>query len=200
MQIHLNSSASADPAHRPSARAPGDQLSFHIRRRGETVVLGVRGEADAFTLALWRQRVREAADMAADAGGALIVDAGRLGFLSLRTLAALAADSAGYLRDGVRTCLVIDAPRIARLAGADPRTAALPIRSTVVGALTALNLPRRTTGAPMVTGQYRTSWIAPDVPATGHTGPTPHLVAEPAPESAACPPRTGAGTGVPHHR
>ncbi|WP_157105931.1 STAS domain-containing protein [Nocardia sienata] len=130
------------PASPPPARSPGDQLTFRRLRRGDIVVLAVRGEADAFTLSLWRQKVRDAVDRATTGGGALIVDTTRLGFLSLRTLEALAADAAGYRRDGVEICLVTGNQRLARLAGTDPRTASLPIRSTVVAAVTVLR-PRR---------------------------------------------------------
>lgn len=105
--------------------------------------MSARGEADAFTLSLWRQKVREAADAAAAACGALIIDATRLDFLSLRTLAALAEDADTYLRDGIEICLVTMDLRIARLACCDTRTARLPIRSTVVAALTTLQLHKR---------------------------------------------------------
>ncbi|WP_280369585.1 STAS domain-containing protein [Nocardia wallacei] len=125
------------------ARSPEDQLFFRLRRRGDIVVLSVRGEADAYTLALWRQRVREAAETARAAGGALIVDATTLDFMSLRTLAALAEDAAAYHREGVELCLVTTNLRIARLACSDSRTARLTIRSTVVSALTAFELRRR---------------------------------------------------------
>ncbi|MET8799440.1 STAS domain-containing protein [Nocardia sp. NPDC004568] len=145
------------------SRSPGDQLVFRTLRRGDIVVLAVRGEADAFTLPLWRQKVREAVETASAGGGALIVDAGRLGFLSLRTLAALAADAAAYRRDGVQVCLVTGDARLARLAGADSRTASLPIRSTVVAAVTALSRRPETTagGGP---GRFRTPIVTRDEP------------------------------------
>ncbi|WP_280256534.1 STAS domain-containing protein [Nocardia wallacei] len=126
-----------------SARSPEDQLFFRLRRRGDIVVLSVRGEADAYTLPLWRRQVREAAQTARTACGALIVDATTLDFLSLRTLAALAEDAAAYRREGVEICLVTTNLRIARLACSDARTARLAIRSTVVSALTAFELRRR---------------------------------------------------------
>jgi anti-anti-sigma factor len=131
------------------ARSPDDQLAFRIRRRGDIVVASVRGEADAFTLALWRQKVREAVDAAAAACGALIIDATRLDFLSLRTLASLAEDAETYQRDGIEICLVTPDLRLARLAGGDSRTASLFVRSTVVGALTALQLRRQTASSTM---------------------------------------------------
>ncbi|WP_416562456.1 STAS domain-containing protein [Nocardia testacea] len=157
----LGSSAAPPARISPSpSRSPGDQLTFRTLRRGEIAVLAVRGEADAFTLALWRQKVREAADAASTGCGALIVDATRLGFLSLRTVEALAADAAEYRRDGVEICLVTGNARLARLAGADPRTAGLPIRSTVVAAVTTLRQrPESTTGAP---GRFRTPVIVRD--------------------------------------
>ncbi|NUS94828.1 MAG: hypothetical protein HOQ36_20855 [Nocardia sp.] len=149
----------------PARRSPEERLTFRVRRRNDVVVLVVRGEADAFTLPLWRQRIGDAAAAAADVGAALIVDAGRLDFLSLRALAALAEDSAAHLRNGIRICLVIDNIRIARLADTDPRTAGLPIRSTVVGALTTLQLSERTADTVPSVPASRTPWITPDVPA-----------------------------------
>ncbi|MBF6353164.1 hypothetical protein IU449_01125 [Nocardia higoensis] len=126
-----------------SATLPDHRLTFRTRHRDGVVILSVHGQADAFTLSLWRQTVREAADTAAKSGGALIVDAGRLDFLSLRTLGALVEDAARFLRDGVRTCLVTTDLRIARLLAEDPRTALLTVRSTVVSAHTALEAPMR---------------------------------------------------------
>ncbi|MFQ6230784.1 STAS domain-containing protein [Nocardia sp. NPDC002869] len=144
------------------SRSPGDQLTFRTLRRGEIVVLAVRGEADAFTLALWRQKVREAVYTATTGCGALIVDATRLGFLSLRTVEALAVDAEQYRRDGVEVCLVTGDPRIARFAGTDSRTASLPIRSTVVAAVTMLR-PRPETAA-IGPGRFRAPLITRDEP------------------------------------
>ncbi|MGW6332632.1 STAS domain-containing protein [Nocardia rhamnosiphila] len=144
----------------PPSRSPGDQLTFRTLRRGDIVVLAVRGEADAFTLARWRQKVREAADTAITGCGALIVDATRLGFLSLRTLEALAVDAEQYRHDGVEVCLVTGDPRIARFAGTDSRVASLPIRSTVVAAVTMLR-PRPE--APAIgPGRFRAPLITRD--------------------------------------
>ncbi|MGW5381022.1 hypothetical protein [Nocardia sp. NPDC003963] len=165
----MSSSAHARPfphtAGCPARRSPEDRLTFRVQRRGDVILLGVRGEADAFTLPLWRQRVGDAADAAADANAALIIDAARLDFLSLRTLAALAEDSAGHRRNGVRICLVIENARLARLADTDPRTAGLPIRSTVVGALTTLQLAERTANTRPSLPDSRTPWITREEPA-----------------------------------
>ncbi|MGW5751191.1 STAS domain-containing protein [Nocardia rhamnosiphila] len=125
-------------------RLPRDQLSFRIRRRGEIVLLAVRGQADAFTLALWRQQVRAAADTVTASKGALVVDATRLDFLSVRSLAVLSDEAHEYRRDGIEIFLVTAEPAIARIARADTRTALLPVRSTVVSALTAVHLRDRT--------------------------------------------------------
>lgn len=122
----------------PRYRSPAGQLTFHLRCCGDTVVLAVRGEADAYTLPLWRRQVREAAGAAAAAGGALIIDTTRLDFLSLGTLAALAADADDWLRDGVVICLVTWDSRVTRFTSSDPRTERLLVHSTVAGALTAL--------------------------------------------------------------
>lgn len=137
-------SASSTLSSSAPPRSPEDQLVFRIRRRGDIIVVAVRGEADAFTLPLWRQKVREAADAAASACGMLIIDATRLDFLSLRTLVSLAEDADAYLRDGIEICLVTTDLRIARIAGGDTRTARLSIRSTVVSALSAPQLHKQT--------------------------------------------------------
>ncbi|MET8795956.1 STAS domain-containing protein [Nocardia sp. NPDC004568] len=137
-------------AHRPPPsasapwRSPRDQLSFRVRRRGDVVLLAVRGQADAFTLALWRQQVRAAADTVTTSRGALVVDATRLDFLSVRSLAALSEAAREYRRDGIEIFLVTAELAIARIARADTRTARLPVRSTVVSALTAVHLRDRT--------------------------------------------------------
>lgn len=139
--MNLNSSSSpflSVQSATASAMSPDHRLVFRTRHQNNVVVLSVRGQADAFTLPLWRQAVREAADAAAEAGGALIVDAGRLDFCSLRTLGALVEDAGTFLREGVRTCLVTADRRIARLLSDDSRTAPLIVRSTVVSAHTAL--------------------------------------------------------------
>lgn len=134
-------------------------------------MLSVRGQADAFTLPLWRQQVRRAAEAAVGAG--LIIDATRLEFLSLRTLAAVADDAHRYRRDGVQICLVVSDPRIARLAACDPRTAQLPVRSTVVSAMTAIQLNRATSSD----GRRRTDRtprIRPDEPRVVPNGRVHH--------------------------
>jgi anti-anti-sigma factor len=137
-------------AHRPPPsasapwRSPRDQLSFRVRRRGDVVLLAVRGQADAFTLALWRQQVRAAADTVTCSRGALVVDATRLDFLSVRSLAALSDEAQEYRREGIEIFLVTAEPAITRIARADTRTAQLPVRSTVVSALTAVHLRDRT--------------------------------------------------------
>lgn len=125
-------------------RSPCDQLSFRIRRRGDIVLLAARGQADAFTLALWRQQVRAAADTVTGPRGALVVDATRLDFLSVRSLAALSDEAQEYRRGGIEILLVTAEPVLARIARADTRTARLPVCSTVVSALTAVHLRYRT--------------------------------------------------------
>ncbi|MEV3964533.1 STAS domain-containing protein [Nocardia sp. NPDC050193] len=161
-------SISADPPASPG-RSPGDQLVFRIGFRGGVVVLAARGHADAFTLPLWREQVAETAEVAAGGEGALIIDATRLEFLSLRTLAATAEDAYRYRGEGVEVCLVSPDPELARLAAGDTRTAALPVHYTVVSALTAIQLRRRTTP---FTGRrpYRAPEIAPTVPRSGQNG------------------------------
>lgn len=138
--LSAESALSEESATAPTG-SPDQRLAFRIRRRGEVVILSALGQADAFTLSLWRQTVREAADTAAKAGGALVVDVGGIDFLSLRTLGALVEDAGTFFREGVRTCLVTTDRRIARLLAQDPRTAPLIIRSTVAGAHTALGSP-----------------------------------------------------------
>lgn len=157
-------------------RSPDSQLTFRLRLRGDTVVLAVRGEADAFTLPLWRQKVRRTAESIPGAEGALIVDASRLEFLSLRTLAALAADAEYYAHTGVRICLVTGDRRMGRLAARDPRTASLPIRSTVVAALTLLKPSRRGAVSPDNRRRPRTPQITADESGTTGTRP-PHYLA-----------------------
>lgn len=137
------SSSSSFRSTKARYRSPGEQLTFQSRKHGETVVLAARGEADAFTLPLWRRQVREAAGTAAATGGALLVDATRLDFLSLGTLAALAEDADTWLRDGVVICLVTWDSRVPRFAGADTRTERLLVHSTVSAALTALQRSAR---------------------------------------------------------
>ncbi len=169
--MNPNTSSSSFPsAHAASSytRTPEQRLLFRVRRRGEIVVLSVRGQADAYTLALWRQQVGKAVETAAAERGALIVDTTRLEFLSLRTLAALAEDAQHYRRDGVEICLVTPNPRIARLAGADPRIAHLAVCTTVVGALTSLQLRRRTERPPDRPRPYRTPQITREEPETEH--------------------------------
>ncbi|WP_063058751.1 hypothetical protein [Nocardia sienata] len=97
----------------------------------------MRGEADAFTLGLWQRSVREALAVVAP-GGTLVLDASRLDFLSLDTLAAVADMAEACSGDGTTLCLITRNPRIPALASRHPRTAGLPIFSTVVGALAAL--------------------------------------------------------------
>jgi anti-anti-sigma factor len=142
---------------------------FRTGFRGGVVVLAARGHADAFTLPLWREQVGKAAEVAAGGDGALIINATRLEFLSLRTLAATAEDACRYRRAGVEVYLVTPDPEIARLAAGDSRTARLPVRSTLVSALTAIQLRRRTTP---LTGRDpdRAPEIAPDVPRSGQNG------------------------------
>ncbi|MEV0361654.1 STAS domain-containing protein [Nocardia fusca] len=183
------------PASPLPSRSPGDQLTFRTLRRGDIVVLAARGEADAFTLALWRRKVREAADSATTGGGALIIDATRLGFLSLRTLEALAADAADYRRDGVEICLVTGNPRLARLAGTDPRTASLPIRSTVVAAETVLRPPPET-AAPRP-GRFRAPPISGDEPGIDRST---YPAGEITPGDAAGLPDTVIGSAMPRRR
>ncbi|MGI5218109.1 STAS domain-containing protein [Nocardia sp. CA-290969] len=165
MNSHSRFSSSAPSHSAPSGRrSPDQQLAFRLRRRGDIVVLAARGEADAFTLPLWRREVRKAVDAAAAESGALIVDTTRLDFLSLRTLATLAEDAHTYRENGVAICLVAPDPRIARIAAADPRTARLPVRSTVVSALTALHPHRRTARHSTKREPYRTPQITPPEP------------------------------------
>lgn len=173
IRMHMNPNVStapvsSTPAIRRQMRTPDQQLAFRIRRRGDIIVLSARGEADAYTLPLWRQKVREAIEAARAARGALIVDGTRLDFLSLRTLAALAEDAAWCRRDGVEICLVTADPRLARLAGGDPRLAQLIVRSTVVGALTAFELHRRSTPAVVRLPRYRPPQITPEEPDFEH--------------------------------
>lgn len=177
------------------SRSPGDQLTFRIGYRGGVVVLAARGHADAFTLPLWREHVGEAAEMAAGEEGALIIDATRLEFLSLRTLAATAEDACGYRDEGVEVCLVSPEPDIARLAAGDPRTAHLPVRSTVVSALTAFQLRRRATPS---AGRrpHGVPEIAPDVPRSGQNRRVRFRVEGPAPGADEFP-RAGVPTSVP---
>lgn len=148
----------------PGRRSPAQQLAFRLRHRGDIVVLAARGEADAFTLPLWRREVRKAVDVAAAESGTLIVDTTRLDFLSLRTLATLAEDAQTYRENGVEICLVAPNPRIAGFAATDPRTARLPVRSTVVSALTALHPQRRTAPRRTNPQPYRPPQIAPPEP------------------------------------
>lgn len=126
-----------------NSRTPGSRLSFRTRRRGEAVILSAHGEADAYTLPIWRDKVRQVAEDAARTNCAVIIDASRLEFLSLGTVAALAQDARQYRRNGTESCLVTTDLHIACLAASDPRTADLPIRSTVVSALTAIHLRKR---------------------------------------------------------
>ncbi len=169
MNSDINSSSFAS-AHAASSytRSPEQQLLFRVRRRGEIVVLSARGQADAYTLPLWRQEVGKAVETAAAGRGALIVDTTRLEFLSLRTLAALAQDAQRYRGDGVEICLVTPNPRIARLAGDDPRIVHLPVCTTVVGALTSLQLRRQTDLRPARPRPYRTPQITREEPDTEH--------------------------------
>lgn len=162
-----SSFASADAAS-SSTRSPEQQLLFRVRRRGEIVVLSVRGQADAYTLSLWRREVGKAVETAAAGRGALIVDTTRLEFLSLRTLAALAEDAQRYRRDGVEICLVTPNPRIAHLAGGDPRIVHLAVCTTVVGALTSLQLRRQTERRTARPQPYRPPQINREEPDTEH--------------------------------
>lgn len=182
-----------------NSRTPADQLSFRTRRRGEAVIVSARGEADAFTLPLWRDKVREAVEEAARADCAVIIDAGRLDFLSLRTLAALARDARQYRRNGTEICLVTTDLNIARLAAGDPRTADLPVRSTVVSALTAIHLHRRATHATNRPCPHHTPQITPDQRGTPHTRRAHYLAGETVPGHGDLPP-TVTATPLPGHR
>ncbi|WP_280439522.1 STAS domain-containing protein [Nocardia cyriacigeorgica] len=148
---------------------PKDRLVCCRRRRGRSIVLSMRGEADAFTLPVWRQEIIEAADEARAKGGGLIVDTTRLNFLSWRTLATLAEDAQRYGREGVPVCLVSTSSTVFRLASVDPRVARLPIHSTVVSALTRLELARRGSVAPRARHQ-QTRLPVTDQSPTGHEG------------------------------
>lgn len=181
------------------SRSPDAQLIFRIRRRGDIVVASARGEADAFTLALWRQKVREAVDAAAAACGALIIDATRLDFLSLRTLASLAEDADVYLRDGIEICLVTTDLRLARLACGDTRTARLSVRSTVVGALTALQLHKQTAPSIIRPLPYRTPQTTPDRPGIERDGHVHYLARRNQPGHPDDPPDTMNLTSLPHY-
>ncbi|MEU4312183.1 STAS domain-containing protein [Nocardia sp. NPDC024068] len=186
----MKPTASAPSAASVSAnpRTPGDQLSFRTRRRGEAVILSARGEADAFTLPLWREEVREAVEAATRAHCAVIIDASRLGFLSLRTVAALARDARQYRRNGVEVCLVTTDLHIARLAAGDPRTADLAVRSTVVSALTAIHLRKRTTYATGGPRPHGTPQITPDQRGAPDRGRTRYLPGETIPGHGGLPP------------
>ncbi|NKY58812.1 STAS domain-containing protein [Nocardia flavorosea] len=169
MNSDTNSSSFASAhAASPYTRSPEQQLLFRIRRRGEIVVLSARGQADAYTLPLWRQEVGKAVEMAAAGRGALIVDTTRLEFLSLRTLAALAEDAQHYRGDGIEICLVTPNPRIARLAGDDPRIRHLPVCTTVVSALTSLQLRRQNEPRPPRPQPYRPPQITREEPDAEH--------------------------------
>lgn len=142
-------------------RSPEQQLLFRVKRRGDIIVLSVRGQADAYTLQRWRSEIGKAVETAAAAGGTLIVDTTRLEFLSLRSLAALAEDAERYRGDGVEICLVTANTRIARLADIHPLMAYLPVRSTVVGAETSLRSHRQAGHQP----------VRPHLPRIPHTVP-----------------------------
>ncbi|MET8800720.1 STAS domain-containing protein [Nocardia sp. NPDC004568] len=193
------SSAHSAAAASANSRDPGDQLSFRTRRRGEAVIVSARGEADAFTLPLWREKVREAVEQAAHANCAVIVDAGRLDFLSLRTVAALARDARRYRRNGTEVCLVTTDLRIARLAAGDPRTADLPVRSTVVSALTAIHLRKRATHATSRPRPHHIPQITPEQNGASHRGRPHYLAGEAIPGRGGLPP-TVTATPLPRHR
>lgn len=161
------SSASSTPE---VSRAPDGRLSFRARRRGDVIILSARGEADAFTLPLWQQKVREAAEEAAAIGGAVVIDAARLDFLSLCTLDAVARDAHRYRRNGIEICLVTTDLNIARLAADDIRTAHLLIRSTVVSALTAITLRRQATSSTGRACPLQAPWITPDEGRAANSG------------------------------
>lgn len=129
----------------PVPARPEARVSAVLRTRGSAVVLTVRGDADACTLADWRRLVHEGAVFAESRAGALVVDTGGIGFLSWRALAVLAEEAAEYRTRGITICLVSRAPTIARMAAVDPVTAALAIHPTVVHALA--SLPRAPTVA-----------------------------------------------------
>lgn len=169
IRMHMNphvstAPVSSTPSSRRYMRSPDQQLAFRIRRRGDIIVLSARGEADAYTLPLWRQQVREAIEAARTARGALIVDCTRLDFLSLRTLAALAEDARRCRGDGVEICLVTSDLRLVRIAGADRRFAHLAVRSTVVGALTVFELRKRNTPSVVRPPRYQPPRILPEEP------------------------------------
>lgn len=182
-----------------NSRAPGDQLSFRTRRHAEAVILTAYGQADAYTLRLWRDEVREAVEEAARTDCAVIVDAGRLEFLSLCTVEALARDARQYRRNGTEVCLVTTDLHIACLAAGDSRTADLPVRSTVVSALTAIYLRKRTTHATSRPSPYRVPQIIPDQYGTPHSGRTHFLPGETIPGHGDLPP-TVTATPLPSHR
>ncbi|WP_459547680.1 STAS domain-containing protein [Nocardia sp. X0981] len=140
-------------------RSPDGQLTFQSRKHGDIVVLAMRGEADAFTLPLWRRQIREAAGEAAATGGALLIDTTRLDFLSLGTLAALAEDADAWLRDGVVICLVTWDSRVPRFAGADTRTERLLVHSTVSAGLTALQRSARPPSPATRPGPYEMAGV-----------------------------------------
>lgn len=168
----MNSDAGTSSATSPAGppRSPSDQLFFRQRHREGVRILSVHGEADAFTLPLWRHRVREAADLAATENGALIVDATRLRFLSLRTLAVLAEEAQRCRRDGVVLCLVTTELRVAAIAAGDARATHLLVRSTVDSALTAIRFQQHRTPSAARRPFYRVPEITPDGASAGHSG------------------------------
>lgn len=171
-----------------TSRTPREQLSFRTRRRGGAVILSARGEADAFTLPLWRDIIGNAAEEAARTGGAVIVDTCRLDFLSLRTVAALAEDARRYRHHGADIYLVTTDLHIARLAARDQQTTDLPVRSTVVSALTAIRLRKptaHTTGRP---SPYHPPQITPEHRGTTYSGRTHYLAGEMIPGRGNLPP------------
>lgn len=111
-----------------------------------------------------------AADTVTGSHGALVVDATRLDFLSLRSLAALSDVAERYRRDGIDISLVTGDPAIARIARADTRAALLPVRSTVVSALTAVHLRQRTPEVVSEGPGTRRSARARGLPGTGVAG------------------------------
>ncbi|NKY59049.1 STAS domain-containing protein [Nocardia flavorosea] len=171
----IPSTSASTPA---NSRLPGDQLSFRTRHRGEAVILSARGRADAATVPLWRTEVREAVEEAVRTGSAVIIDAGGLEFLSRHTVAALARDARRYRQNGTEIVLVTTDLGIAHLAAGDARTVDLPVRSTVVSALTAIRLRKRATYATSRPSPHRTPQITPEQHGAPHSGRTHYLPGE----------------------
>lgn len=115
-------------------------LRVVVERNGPAVLVRAGGSVDASNAAVWRRLVGEAARITA-IPGPLIVDTTGLEFMAVCAFAALAEESAGCRRRGIKLCLVSNQPITGRVVDAAGLGDELALFGSVDDALRPLSGP-----------------------------------------------------------